>query len=430
MSGTEDLKRTYLGRHVDVELDELMTGIAAIALDGPKAVGKTATALRRARTSFRLDHAQDRELVHAQPDYLTEGKPPILIDEWQKYPESWDRVRRAVDDGAQPGSFLLTGSAAPITPPTHSGAGRIVRLRMRPLSLVERQFDQPTVSLGELLSGQREIAGHTTRTLRAYIDEIMASGFPGIRALGVRARNAQLDSYLDSIVDRDFSEMGRQVRNRATLRHWMTAYAAATATTASYETIRDAATSGHGDKPARSTTQPYRETLEKMWIVDPVPAWLPTRNPIARLNAAPKHQLADPALAARLLGATSESLAAGSDARRVRQGDGALLGRLFESLVAASLQSYAQVNEARVGHLRRQSGDREVDLIVSRGDSSVVACEVKLAHTVNDHDVRQLLWLKEQLGPNLVDMVVITTGADAYRRRDGVAVVPAALLGP
>jgi uncharacterized protein len=109
-------------------------------------------------------------------------------------------------------------------------------------------------------------------------------------------------------VERDFEELDHRIRNPAALRRWLTAYAAATATAASYETIRDAATGGDSDKPAKTTVQPYRDTLERLWIVDPVPAWLPARNPIARLSAAPKHHLVDPALAARLLGADAAAL--------------------------------------------------------------------------------------------------------------------------
>ena len=122
----------------------------------PKAVGKTATALRRAATIYRLDDEAERSIVQADPSQLLEGRRPVLIDEWQRLPESFDRVRRAVDDGAGPGSFLLTGSASPTNPPTHSGAGRIVQVRLRPMTLAERNIGHPTVSLKELLHDGRD----------------------------------------------------------------------------------------------------------------------------------------------------------------------------------------------------------------------------------------------------------------------------------
>lgn len=210
----------------------------------------------------------------------------------------------------------------------------------------------------------------------------------------------------------------------------MTAYAAASSTIASYEKIRDAATSGEGEKPNKKATTPYRDVLQRLWIVDPVPAWLPTRNRISRLTAPPKHQLVDPALAARLLGVDARALFDASPVGPPIQRDGTLLGALFESLVTLDVRVYAQRAEAAVKHFRTWAGEREVDLIVERADGRAVAIEVKLARTIDDSAVRHLLWLREEIGDDLLDAVVITTGAQAYRRTDGVAVVPAALLGP
>jgi predicted AAA+ superfamily ATPase len=420
---------SYLRRIVDDELDELFAGLPAIALEGPKAVGKTATALRRAATVYRLDNDAERSIAQADPSRLVEGDRPVLIDEWQRLPESFDRVRRAVDDGAGPGSFILTGSASPTDPPTHSGAGRIIRVRLRPMTLAERGVGPPTVSLGQLLEGERApVTGRTDVDLERYVDEILMSGFPGIRGLPSRLLRAQLDGYLERIVDRDFEDLGRQVRRPATLRRWMEAYAAATATSASYEKIRDAATSDRGEKPTRATTQPYRDVLERLWILDPVPAWLPTRNRLARLSSPPKHHLADPALAARLLGVDAAALLEARPAGPQVPREGTLLGALFESLVTLSIRVYAQGAEARTAHLRTWSGDREVDLIVERG-REILALEVKLGQVPDDRDVRHLLWLRKELGDDLKDAVVVTTGQAAYRRPDGIAVVPAALLG-
>jgi len=423
----------YTRRVVDAELDELVPSLAAIALEGAKAVGKTKTALQRAATVYPLDDPDHRNVTLADPRRLLEGEPPILIDEWQRVPESWDLVRRAVDGGAEPGRFLLTGSASPSEAPMHSGAGRIVVVRMRPLTLFERGVTRPSVSLSALLSGSRpEISGRTGVRLATYVDEILASGFPGLRGLRERALRTQLDSYVERIVDRDFPEMGHRVRNRVALRNWMTAYAAASSTTASYEKIRDAATSGEGETPNRKATAPYRDVLRHLWIVDPVPAWLPTRNRLRRLSAPPKHQLADPALAARLLGVDARALLEAAPAGPPIQRDGTLLGALFESLVTLDVRVYAQLAEATVKHFRTWAGEHEVDLIVERSDGRVVAIEVKLARTIGalDDAVDHLLWLRNQIGDELLDAVVITTGENAYRRPDGVAVVPAALLGP
>lgn len=421
----------YTPRVMDAELDELLRELPAIAIEGPKGVGKTATGERRVTTVFRLDEPAQREVAAADPTVLLTAAPPILIDEWQHVPAVWDAVRRAVDDDPTPNRILLAGSAAPRVAPTHSGAARIVTVRMRPLALSERDLGAPTVSMQELLTGNHSpIGGETSATLAEYAREIVTSGLPGVRRLTGRALRAQLDGYLNRIVDRDFLDQGHRVRRPETLRRWLTAYAAATSTTTSLEKIRNAATGGDGDVPSKQVVLGYRDVLEQLWVVEQVPGWLPSRNHLARLTQAPKHHLADPALAARLLGIDEQALLTGAAGAASVPRDGTLFGNLFESLVTLSARVYAQSAEASVRHLRTRDGRQEIDLIVERPDQRVVAVEVKLGSTVNDDDVKHLLWLRAQLGEDVLDMVVITTGACAYRRPDGVAVVPAALLGP
>lgn len=423
--------QSYLPRVVDAELDELLTGLPAVSLEGPKGVGKTVTALRRARTVLELDDPAQRELLQADPQRLERASPPVLVDEWQREPGVWDAVRRIVDREPTPARFLLTGSAAPVTIPTHSGAGRITQVRMRPMALCERGLVAPTVSLSQLLTGAiPDIAGTCGVRLPDYAEEIVRSGFPGIRDLPSRARRAQLDGYLARVVERDFAEQGHPVRRPRTLRAWLAAYASATSTTATYTAILNAATSGEGDKPAKTTTSAYRDVLTQLWLLDPIPGWTPGRNPFTRLGAAPKHHLADPALAARLLGADVPALLDNSLPGGWLPSSGPVLGGLFESLVALSVRICAQAAEAGVSHLRTADGSHEIDLIVERADRRVVALEVKLAPTVNGSDVRHLRWLRERLGDELLDAAVVTTGTEAYRRADGIAVIPAALLGP
>ncbi|MEO1064858.1 MAG: DUF4143 domain-containing protein [Actinomycetota bacterium] len=408
-----------------------MTGVAAISLDGPKGVGKTTTALQRAATVFELDDPAVVELLRADPGLLTNARPPVLVDEWQLHPPVWDLVRRAVDAGSAPGTFLLTGSASPARPPTHSGAGRFVPVRLRPLSLTERAIEPPAVSLADLLSGARpQIRASTEVGLDTYVDEVLSSGLPGIREQDERTRGRLLDGYLGHVIDRDFEDAGHRVRNPAALRRWMTAYAAAVSTTASYEKIRDAATSGEGNKPAKTTVQPYRDTLQRMWLLEPLAGWRPVGGRLRRLTDSPKHHLADPALAARLMAVTRETLLTARQPEPSVPRDGTLLGALFESLVTLSVRVAAQAAQARVQHLRTRAGEHEVDLIVERADGAIVAFETKLSREVDEADVRHLKWLRNELGDRLLDSAVITTGTDAYRRRDGVAVIPAVLLGP
>lgn len=413
----------YLPRTVDRELDDLLTMAPAIALDGPKGVGKTATGQQRAQASWMLDDPTQRALLEADPSFAAAPDGTLLIDEWQRFPQIWDSVRRRVDEGTTPGRFLLTGSATPVAGvETHTGAGRILSLRMRPMALHERSIVEPTVSLGSLLGGSEPaVTGSTTATTAHYFAAIEDSGLPGIHREAPRLRRGLLDAYLRRVIDRDLPDHGVSVRRPEALRRWLAAYAAASSTTTSYSRILDATTKGDGSQPAKTTTIAYRDHLAQLWLLDAVPGWSPSRNPFGRLQQAPKHQLADPALAARLLNLSARTLATAAG--------GHMSGPLFESLATLTVRVAAQAAEGRVGHLRTRNGDHEVDLIIEGPEGQVVGIEVKLAADVDDADVRHLCWLRNQLPNETVDLLIVTTGTHAYRRPDGIAVVPLALLG-
>jgi hypothetical protein len=428
--GGHEFRAGYVRRVVDDVLDDLLPSLPAVLLDGPKAVGKTATALQRARTVWRLSRPAQASVVAADPQQALDAPPPVLLDEYQRVPPVFDAVREAVDEDSAPGRFLLTGSAP--SPGSHSGAGRITTVRMRPLTLPERGVSAASVSLASLFEGtfSAPVAGTCALRLSDYTDLILASGLPGLQHLHGTPLQIQLDGYLERIVERDMSEGGHSLRRPATLMAWLRAYAASVSTTTSWEKVRDAASAGAGTKPARTTAAPYVDTLTRLRILDEVPAWIPSHNHLNRLTQAPKHHLADPALAARLVGATRASLLRGRG-ETFTPLDGTYLGQLFESLATLSVRVFAATLPASVSHLRLDSGRREVDLIVERdSDRAIVAFEVKLSGDVNYEDVKHLQWLREELGEQVVDAVVLTTGPAAYRRPDGIAVVPLGLLGP
>jgi len=286
------------------------------------------------------------------------------------------------------------------------------------------------MSLARLLEGVSDIDGETAIGLQDYTEPIMHGGFPGMASRSDRVQRSQLAGYVNRIVDRDFLEASQKVRSPQSLRRWMTAYAAAPGPTTSLEKIGDAATAGDGKVPARSTTNTYREVLERTWIADPLPRYSPTMSRLNRLSTSPKWFLTDPALAVSLLDVTAEKLPAVGRGSVFVPSNGTLLGALFESLIALDLRGYAQALEASGAHLRMKTGDHEIDFLVEGSDGQTLAIEVKLTQMPPERDVRHLLWLKAELGHNLADMVVLTIGTKAYRRKDGVAVVPVAPLGP
>lgn len=413
----------YLPRYLDEELRELFTQLPAIAIDGAKGVGKTETAQRWVEHVLALDNPEVRQLIAADTVNQLTKYATTCIDEWQKYPPVWDAVRRLVDQQT-PNRFLLTGSATPVSGvDTHSGAGRIASLRLRPLSLAERPSTSPSVFISRLFLGDAEISGETNFGLPDYAKAICETGMPQIFRASPRARRILIDGYIQRIIDHDIPEQGVLMRKPQNLRAWMSAYAAASSTTASYSAILDAASPGEPDKPAKSTTQNIRELLTQLRILDPVPGWTPTGTSLKRLTFGPKHQLFDPGIAAALTGTTPETLLSGNP------GSMETFGQLFEALATLTVRAAGQAAEAKCYHLRTRAGEHEIDLILERYDGKVIAFEVKLATTVSENDLKHLHWLGEQIGKRLVERIVITTGQFAFRRPDGIAIVPLALLG-
>lgn len=418
----------YKRRIVDDAIDELFPSFAAISIDGARAIGKTSTGRERAKTILDLDLPEVRELVQADPKYLARADTPVLIDEWQHVPEVWDRVRRLVDNDSSGGRFILAGSAAPVGANLHSGAGRIIRFRMRPLSIAERDLATPTVSVRDLLSASTpDIQGSSQVELSDYVREIVASGFPQARQMSDRARGVWLDDYIERVITHDFTEQGHRIRRPELLRGWLRGYASATASSTTFTKIGASLDPGEPAGPTKATSIAYREVLSSLYLLDQVDAWSPAQKLSSRAALAPKHFLADPALAVRLLGLNEAKLMSAA-APATSNGDRTRLGDFFEAIVALSLQTYAQVNDAQLSHFRDHDGRHEIDFIIHRGHAEAVGVEVKLKAAITDNDVRHLLWLKESLPDQIVDLVVIYTGTHAYRRQDGVAVVPLALL--
>lgn len=420
----------YITRYADLWLEEMLPYLKAIAVEGAKGVGKTRTAEQHAKNVYKVDQLSVRESIEADYELLSAGPFPTLIDEWQYLPEIWDRVRRMVDDGIPPGSIILTGSRQSNNLSLHSGAGRIVRYRMRPLSLAERFPATEKITLKNCFVGENpdQPRLNSEITFSDYMYEILRTGFPDINAAPDVIRDSLIDSYIDNIATREFKAQGIELRQPEALIRWMRAYAAATGTTTSYNKILDAATPGEGNKPARKTTTAYREALSSLWLIDDLPYWGEGEDFFGRLKQTPKHYLADPGLEARLLGLNAQDLIRGREKTANDSEYGSIAGRLFESLCALSVRTYSSQIGARAYYLRTEKGRQEIDLIVEK-DRKLVIIEVKMGATVSDEDVRHLNWFEEKIGDRVKEKIVLTTGDRAYRRQDGVLVIPAALFG-
>ena len=413
-----------------------MKEFPAVAIDGLKGIGKTVSAKRIAATAFELDKPKDFDQIMNIPEILVSEPSPVLIDEWQRIPSVWDFVRRSVDEGVKAGTFLLTGSISGTDTNIHSGAGRIIRRKMYPLSLVERDIAKPTVSIAEIFSSAKpfevNISGKTDVESRDYINEISASGLPKFRNYTIDSRKIAFESFISNLLSHDFRQQGIKLRQPETLLRWLKSYAAAVSTDAGYSEILDASTAGEGNKPAAKSAIAYREALENSWLLEELMPWTEGESFFSGLKLTPKHYLSDPAFAAYLLGLDEKIMSGGSGwpsgAERFDIKYGSIIGRLFESLVQLSLNAYATVNNSKLFFVKTHKGDREIDFVIQK-NSKVIACEVKFAPAVSASDGKHLQWFAEKTGSDCLDTIIITTGGIAYRRQDGIAVVPAALLG-
>ncbi len=414
----------YQPRVVDDELAARLKATGAVAIEGPKACGKTATARRIAASEVLLDvDANARETAAVDPALVLDGATPRLIDEWQLEPAIWNHVRRAVDDRHAPGQFILAGSAVPPDDITrHTGAGRITRLRMRPMSLFESGVSSGWISLARLLEGEPARSPDPGLGIADLAREIAIGGWPGFRGLAVEQALRAVRDYLEEIRRVDVSRVEERRRNPAKVGALLRSLARNVATYAAAATL--AGDTRGADGPLKDdTVSDYLEALSRLMIVEDQPAWAPHLRSKHALRGAVKRHFVDPSLAVAALRATP--------ARLLR--DIKLLGFLFESLVVRDLRVYAQAADARVLQYRDSRG-LEVDAIVECADGRWAAFEVKLGSGQVEQAAASLHKLAEQIdtevsGEPAALGVIVGTGY-GHRREDGIMVIPLGALGP
>jgi len=400
-------------------------------IEGPKACGKTATARQLATSEVLLDVDQNaRQAATVSPGLVLEGATPRLLDEWQTVPAIWDHVRRAVEDRKKPGQFILTGSAVPPDDITqHSGAGRITRLLMRPMSLYETGHSDGSVSLASVLARAPVPSAATSTTLEQIADRVAAGGWPGLLDLPIDVAQRAIRDYLGEIARVDINRVdapqpGQRERRRDPRRvqRLLRSIARNIATAAAIKTLA-ADTGGADGALNRETASDYLDRLKRLMVVEDQPAWAPHLRSRYVLREGDTRHFVDPSLAVAALRATP--------ARILR--DLNLFGLLFESLAVRDLRVYAQAADAEVVHYR-DSEDVECDAIVETRDGRWAAFEVKLGGGLVEEgadDLRRFISridTKRCGEPAL--LAVITATGYAYTRPDGIAVIPLTLLGP
>lgn len=415
----------YTPRVVDEELTTRLASAGAVVLEGPKACGKTATARQRAASEVLLDvDSAARAAVAVDPALVLAGAAPRLIDEWQVEPDLWNHVRRAVDDRNEPGQFILTGSAVPADDSTrHTGAGRIVRLQMRPMSLFESGHSTGDLSLADLLGGESSRSADPGLTVTDLADRICIGGWPGFQQLPVKEALLAVSSYLDEIRRTDISRVDGTRRDPDRVARLLHSLARNTATPAAVTKL--AADTGGADGPlTRDTIYDYLNALQRLMIVEDQPAWAPHLRSRSQARVAATRHFVDPSLAVAALGASPGQLLK----------DLNFLGFLFESLAIRDLRVYAQASDARVFHYRDNT-ELEVDAIVQARDGRWAAFEIKLGGSdAIDAGAATVLKFLERVdatksGDPALLAVIVATGY-GYVRKDGVAVIPIGALKP
>ena len=421
----------YEKRLIDSILKEYVDELPAILLEGAKAVGKTETCKQLASTEYSMDNAAQRELLQNNPDIILQNAKPVLIDEWQLAPSLWSYVRHAVDDGLPNGSVLFTGSSIRVNSRVHSGAGRIIRLKLRPYSIEERNLSDSYIRIADLFNfgSKATVNGETDKTLVDYLDEIYRSGFPGIRNKSERIQKVLLKSYVTNIAEHEFEENGFKILNPHSLLAWMRIYAASIGTETKQSTLINAATASDAI-PSAPTVSKYREALEILDITDEVQPFLPMGKIYGNLSKGTKHFMLDPAIALSLLGVEKDELLDYQVPKYVSKFHQTLTGQLIESFVYQSLVVYADVNDAQLSYYRNSRGTREIDFILQKGHR-LILFEVKANPDVKDAYIRHLNWFEDEIGDEFkVTKVLLNTGRYAYtRQEDHVHVIPLALLG-
>lgn len=417
--------KPYLPRLCDNELQLALQSSGAVLIEGAKWCGKTSTAVNAAQSVLYMQDPDNsrsyQTLADTKPSLLLKGNTPRLIDEWQMSPVLWDAVRFEVDKRADTGQFILTRSSVPLDNVTaHTGTGRISRLLMRPMSLFESSESNGTVSLHDLFNGNQNVESVSDLTIESLAFAICRGGWPASIRLKETFALRMATDYVEAVINYDVSRVDNIEKNPERVRLLMRSIARNIATLATYQTIKsdlEATDVSISDK----TISSYINALQRIFVIEDLPAWSPSIRSKTALRTSVKRHFVDPSIATAVLRTNPEGILKNFE----------YFGFLFESLCTRDIRIYTQVNDGDVFHYRDKSG-LESDLIVRLRNGRWAAIEVKLGNKQIEDAAKNLLALKARVDEDKMGeaafLMVITGGQYAYRRNDGVLVVPIGCL--
>ena len=421
--------KTYLSRVADELLELQLEAAGVVLIEGAKWCGKTTTALQHAKSVLFMDDTKHKEeylrLAESDIEMLLNGNTPRLIDEWQKAPQFWDACRYWVDRRDAEGQFILTGSAEPVdqSKMSHTGTGRVGWVKMRPMTLFESGESNGSVSLGALFENRFKPAEGNELNLRALCYLICRGGWP--KAIGKSERVAlrQAFNYVDAVAKREIIEVDKVHRSEANTRRLLRSFARHQASQATNGTIASDLKTNDGSTLNDATITSYLNALRKIYVIEDMEAWNPNLRSKAAIRTTDTRYFVDPSIATASLGLGPNDL----------MKDLNTLGLLFETLVVRDLRVYAEAIDGNVFHYRDNNG-LECDSVLHLRNGHYGLVEIKLGgESLIEEGAANLISLAKKIdtdkmyAPSFM-MVVVGTGRYAYRREDGVLVVPIGCL--
>lgn len=422
-------EKAYLRRIADDLLELQLEAAGVVQIEGPKWCGKTTTALQQAKSVLFMDEPKRKEeylrLAESGIEVLLEGKTPRLIDEWQKAPQFWDACRYLVDRRDADGQFILTGSAEPVdqSKMSHTGTGRVGWVKMRPMTLFESGESNGSVSLGALFDNRFKPAEGNELNLHALCYLICRGGWPKAIGKSERAALRQAFNYVDAVAKREIVEVDKVHRSEANTRRLLRSYARHQASQATNGTIAADLKTNDGSTLNDATITSYLNALRKIFVIEDMEAWNPNLRSKAAIRTTDTRYFVDPSIATASLGLGPNDL----------MKDLNTLGLLFETLVVRDLRVYAEALDGNVYHYRDNNG-LECDSVLHLRNGHYGLVEIKLGGeslieegAANLRSLTKKIDTDKMYAPSFM-MVVVGTGRYAYRREDGVLVVPIGCL--
>lgn len=402
----------------------MLESTGAVLVEGAKWCGKTQSSLQAANSVVYMQDPDEGPgylaMADTKPSLLLEGESPLLLDEWQMAPVIWDAVRFAVDKRGLMGQFILTGSASPgdnIT--AHSGTGRIARMQMRPMSLYESSESNGKVSLKDLFNGNSAIGAKSTLTIEQIAHAICRGGWPAAVASGKQSSQLAIN-YIDAVINLDVQRVDGVEKDPEKVRVLLQSLARNISTMATARTIMEDIQANEASITDK-TINSYLNALRRIFVIEDVPAWQPSLRSKTAIRTANKRQFVDPSIATAAMRTNAKGILR----------DFETFGFLFESLCTRDLRVYAQANDGGIFHYRDKS-ELESDLIIKLNDGRWAAVEVKLGNKQIEEAAVNLIKLSQKVDIQKMNppsfLMVLTGGKVAYKRPDGVLVVPIGCL--